>query len=162
MAVRAKTIDDLLQVYFGCLDKYRNACREQPPTTMCKSFEHKAQCDSLMYGSITMHLIKIGLGETKETAETDMWSVTTLSWALKLIALPTYPFGGRDPARPSYGGSDLHAKCNYQKQLENYIQVVLDKIPSAVLDHHRVHMERQRAILRYNTDSKPKSETHWI
>ncbi|KAL1624915.1 hypothetical protein SLS54_003639 [Diplodia seriata] len=137
LRLRAQTISCMLDELYGYVSRYRTAYDQETPTALCKS--GRRACDSLMFGSLMLSLQCAGLSFERPSTESITWSVQTL--IDKIIGVEISQF-------PRESGYDDHSNCNFYKGLRKSIRNIRVKMASPVLESHRVHMERQKELLR--------------
>lgn len=133
---RLRLVEELLKIPYDLLRRYEKTISQSfqgLKRFVCSHHTERAECDALIYGSLTLGLQKLGLFPCKPAHEVEQ-NVDTLS--RNLIHLKIHRLG-----HESY-----HLQCGLHGLLDfsSLVNQVLDKPFSPVLDSHRVHMEAQK------------------
>lgn len=149
VAVRRQTIVDLLDECYKYVHMYRLGSADRNTTSICKQNYNKKECDALTLGSLAISLQKLELSLGGFDADKVHLSVLDLSSKLSAVQIFTYPVDEYRRGYYSYNHNyEDHDDCNFQKKLGSAIKKTVNNMPSAVLESHRIHIERQHVILK--------------
>ncbi|KAL0257922.1 hypothetical protein SLS55_007090 [Diplodia seriata] len=137
LCLRAQSISCMLDELYGYVSRYRTAYDQENPRALCKF--GRRECDSLVFGSLMLSLQRAGLDFEQPSTEIIPWSVHTLFDKIMDVEISQFPRESDD---------DDHSYCNFYKGFRKSIRDIRGYLASPVLESHRVHMERQKELLR--------------
>jgi hypothetical protein len=134
LKIRLATIRKLLDSPYSQIQVYELASKAAdhllfPNGTVCQ-LDNDPACDALVYGSVTISLVKEGLWP-KKAAEDIYCSVAKVAGMISSVKVFDLP------------GYTDHTYCGKRNYAEDVL-TILRGIPNPILDSHKVHMKVQR------------------
>ncbi|KAF4534778.1 Nuclear pore protein [Lasiodiplodia theobromae] len=133
---RTKTINKILDEIYKYVDQYRVAYTPGLSSGFCIKGPNARKCDALVFGSLALTLLQLGLTIDRRKSASITESINTI--AEKVQSMQIYECDDDD--------SDHESCTSFQTALQSKVAKTVRKIPSPIQESHQIHLTRKKGL----------------
>lgn len=133
---RTKTINKILDEIYKYVDQYRIAYAPGIPSGFCTKGPSARKCDALVFGSLALTLLQLGLTIDQRKSASITESINTI--AEKVQSMQIYEWNDDD--------SDHESCTSFQTSLQSKVAKIVGKIPPPIQESHQIHLARKKSL----------------